>query len=650
MACKQTVTRIGGVYNTLIAYPPQIISTESCNPSLQLSIGGGLDTDFKAINYTALQEQTSFCSGRDYPVAGNPNIWSTKAYPFVLSFPPGLDSVDPKWKTCSIFAYGALDPPRTLEEATALVDPGQQGNPSVTADPGARPTPANAPATATPDPPTATSASPNPPARGDPPAGADPPSGVKSPAAVDPSSRVEPPAGQISPIAAQLPPGGDTPPKADPPSGLTVTGIISPDNTINNGPHVTAGPDDPNEDGHRVESAQQGTSSDVGAVQDPDVPDASGKDPTGAEPNIIIMSIPDHTQDLPSIGGTVAHVLPTAGVELAGLVIPPGLQAEISGTGISVGIGNVVIGGSTYAAESQQTPAPVLVGGQQIVASKGSVVIGGSTYLAGAQATISGTPVSVGTGSLVVGGSTYALPSYPTQGPLIIDGNAITRAGNGDVVFHGSTIAPQVQAIIAGHTVSAGVSSVIVDGTSYSLPTPVLAGITQGPAPKAITLVDGAVISAGGSAATISGTTYSIPSDGGELVLNGKTMALSSSIQSAFTVGGQRFTAAPNGFVIDGQSVTLDGPAIIVSGTLVSLGPSGLQIGSSTIPLTPAQQTQDSGLGGLIMSGFGNGGNGASNFSTPLGFTGAGLRSRDETLTTGLVLLGISIGVAAYAM
>lgn len=52
------------------------------------------------------------------------------------------------------------------------------------------------------------------------------------------------------------------------------------------------------------------------------------------------------------------------------------------------------------------------------------------------------------------------------------------------------------------------------------------------------------------------------------------------------TVGGQTFTAAPSGFVVDGNTVNPGAGAITVGGTRLSLGPSGeLVIGSSTTTL-----------------------------------------------------------------
>lgn len=407
--------------------------------------------------------------------------------------------------------------------------------------------------------------------------------------------------------------------------------------------------------------------------------------------------------------------------------------------------------GSAYSKDPQQTRSPVIVGGQASVVSKDDIVICGTTYQAGAQATITGTPISVGADNLVIGKSTLALPSYPTESPIIIDGNAITRASNGEVVFHGTTIAPNAQATIGGHTLSAGVSSIILDGTGHLLPLPgvaftilepargiitlangvalsaggaetVVSGITYSvpsdqnnlivngrttalpaahelkadiitlanvmgtPAGDAeaivsgttysipsdeqnltvngrttalspmhtskadiITLANGVAISAGGSAAMMSGTTYSVPMGGGELVANGKTMTLPSSIQSVFTEAGHKFIAAPDGFTVDGQNVTLNGAAITISGSVVSLGPSGVDIGSSTMPLTPAQRTVKSDLGSLIMSGYGHGGGSPDNSSVSLDFTGAGSRLADELLTTGLALFGISIGILACA-
>lgn len=97
-----------------------------------------------------MEQQTDFCSIRDYTVIGNDNAWTSQSVPFYLSFPPGLSLIDPAWKSCKNFEPGVLDPPRTLNKATALVGLGLGGSQTSTAAPGAKPTPSQVSATSIP--------------------------------------------------------------------------------------------------------------------------------------------------------------------------------------------------------------------------------------------------------------------------------------------------------------------------------------------------------------------------------------------------------------------------------------------------------------------------------------------------------------------
>ncbi|KAK4691660.1 hypothetical protein P7C71_g5384, partial [Lecanoromycetidae sp. Uapishka_2] len=379
----------------------------------------------------------------------------------------------------------------------------------------------------------------------------------------------------------------------------------------------------------------------------------------------------------------------------------------MSGIAVSIATDNVIVDGVTYTLPSQITPIPVLFGGQTIAvakASNGGVVIGSSTYLPGAQANVFGSTVSVGEDNIVVDGSTYTLPTYPTSKMIVFDGKSIARASSGGLIIGDSIIPPGGRATISGHLVSDGFSSVVIDGSTYALPTNT---ISEDLIPHSLTLANGVIISAGGMAATISGTTYAIPSDARVVLVNGKTMALPTEFNTVFTVAGQIFTANPTGFVVsgytvlqggsaitlsgtvvslgpsglqvgssttplafpqetaelqsvftiadqtftanptafavDGHSVSVDGPAVTLSGTPVSLGPEGLQIGSTTWPLTLAQETADVGLGGLIMSGFGGGAGAAANVSSPLVFTGGGPRLGDGAWSTVLAVSGMCV-------
>ena len=115
----------GGAYNTTVAYAPKDLSTAiSARPQQT-------ECQYISLNYTMLG---------DYSSSANPD--------FFLSIPSTLTTLDPAWRTCTPVLYGAFDPPRTLDPATALTGPSDVKS-STSAAPGARVNPASTPATAT---------------------------------------------------------------------------------------------------------------------------------------------------------------------------------------------------------------------------------------------------------------------------------------------------------------------------------------------------------------------------------------------------------------------------------------------------------------------------------------------------------------------
>ena len=329
--------------------------------------------------------------------------------------------------------------------------------------------------------------------------------------------------------------------------------------------------------------------------------------------------------------------------------------------GAAPGLGlNVVLQDSSYSPKSSEgtigsplpyksvvlaSPTAFVVGGSSIVkAANGGVIIGTSTYPPGSQAQISDNLFSVGISSIVVNGTSYAIPAPSSVDKFLLDTSPISRASDGGAIFEGGTIGLGSRSSINGPVISVGASTVVLDGTSYALPSSAGA-ILQCPSPQpkaSVTLTNGAVLTPGGIAATISGTTYAIPSDNSGLVVSGQIVSppTETALQSVFTVVGQTFTAASTGFAIGGQNVALDGIAVTFDGTLVSLRLSGVQLGSKTIPLASAQATEKS-LGGLIMRGFGSGAEpGATarggNESEVLAFTGDSSR------------VGRTLGIVAF--
>ncbi|KAL8895187.1 MAG: hypothetical protein Q9207_008267 [Kuettlingeria erythrocarpa] len=301
----------------------------------------------------------------------------------------------------------------------------------------------------------------------------------------------------------------------------------------------------------------------------------------------------------------------------------PGAQVTVSGHTVSVGSGEVEIDGTSHTIPGTPAGSPLLVNGESILkASDGRVIIGTATLTPGSETTVEGHAISIATSAVVIDQSTYALPAQsgvvktpdipgtPSMPPLTVGKHTISKAANGALIIGASTISPGNQVTIAGHTVSAAPDRVIVDDTTYTLPT--AAGAVQSPAAGPITLPNGIVVTPGASAITLSSEkVISVFPDGKSLVIDGSTVNIpppttttTSSAKSIFTVAGEVFTAAQAGFAIDGTTVAPGGAAVTVSGTVVSLGTAGLRVGSKTIPLPTSTSTSTGELGDVIMSAF----------------------------------------------
>ena len=624
------------MYETTIAYPPDALSTYVGPLWMPDQTGPAPESLYKAINYTEFQEYQ----------ANTKNAGYSKN----LKIPSDLAAIDPAWRTCTPGMYGSWDPPRVLTAARNMVAPTAAQpatDPSVTAAPAAGIAPTDIPAAPTP--------APKDPATGS--LKSDPPSVSADPGA---KSEVSPPKGNSDPSA-------NDPLNQDPSNASADTNSQSEGSQSkgNSDPALSVGQEDnPSKSGdagdNQTPASKQGQDLDPAQQQDgsEDTPPKQATGDGSSENNnnqVITTSLdvnPQGSQSSPNasplvtdsplspnpvilaspkpliVSGNTIQKATNGGVVIGTSTYTAGYEGKLSNVPISVAVDSIVIGTTTHALP---TSAPVLVGGQSIVkGSNGGVVIGTSTYSPGSEAQVSGKKLSVGVDSVVVGGTSYAIPTPSKTDTIIVGQSPISRGPDGVAIVQGATIGLGSQSSINGHVVSVGASTIVLDGTSYALPSSAGA-ILQSSPPKQnspVTLMNGAVLTPGGNVATVSGTTYAIPSDDSGLVVNGQIVPFPTvtSLQSIFTIADQTFTAAPTGFVIGGQSVALGGTAATVNGTVVSLGPSGVQIGSKTMPLTSVQTAQG-GIGGLIMSGFGSGVQpgqraGSGNGSSVLAFTG----------------------------
>ena len=237
-----------------------------------------------------------------------------------------------------------------------------------------------------------------------------------------------------------------------------------------------------------------------------------------------------------------------------------------------------------------RTPDPLVASGQPIVqvSNEGALVRSAPDTSSGL-AQISEAIPSTGPADVVLDGSTYAVPLVTALGKPFMVGQSLTRASDGGIVLASYSVAPGSQATIAGHTIYAGLSDAMVDGSTYALPTTVADHLPPDP----ITLADGIAVSPYGS---------------------------------------------PDRIRIGTEIISSDGPAITVSGELVSLGPSGLEVGTSVLPLTAATANPDTvhHLGTGLMVGGSNG-------SNAIAFTGGSSRLKDEWSIAIFALLAVII-------
>ena len=331
------------------------------------------------------------------------------------------------------------------------------------------------------------------------------------------------------------------------------------------------------------------------------------------------------------VGGNSIANAPGGGVVIASSTYQPGVQAQISGTPISVGTDNIVVDSSMLALPKPPSATPVLVAGQSIAkAANGGVVIASSTYMPGATAQVAGTSISVGTDNIVVNSKAYALPAAPAPAPnaaqnaaqtpapapspipVLVGSQSIVKATGGGVVIGSSTVAPGAQATIQGHVVTAGTNNVIVDGNIFALPstagetlqqqaqqqqqqqTPAQVGGqsivrasngglmigTSTLAPGSQAMISGTLVSAGSTNVALGSSTYALPSTAGAL--------LQTPAPQQFTpveVAGNTIARASNGGIIIGSSTVVPGSQITISNQVISAGSTNVAIDGSTYTL-----------------------------------------------------------------
>ena len=240
-------------------------------------------------------------------------------------------------------------------------------------------------------------------------------------------------------------------------------------------------------------------------------------------------------------------------------------------------------------------PTRVLVFASQTTAaaidSYGYSVAGKFLEPGGPAITVSGTIISLGLSNLVMGTNTLPLITPPTQA-LVTPSPTTAAIDSYGYSVAGKFLKPGGPAItVSGTLISLGLSNLVMGTNTLPLATVspsestiVIAGQTFIANPVGL-LIDGKTLSPGGPAITISGTHISLGSSQIQIgMLNFPlTSPLSVSSPSVLTIKGKMFTANPSGFSLGGAELYSGRPRITISGTPMSLGSAVIEIGTSSI-------------------------------------------------------------------
>ena len=196
-----------------------------------------------------------------------------------------------------------------------------------------------------------------------------------------------------------------------------------------------------------------------------------------------------------------------------------------------------------------------MVGFGKSAAPSGDAAVGAANYITGSVAHIAGQDLSLESSAITMSDITYVpLPPSASNPPLpLINGKPVARVSDGGPVFASSIVAPGEQATISGHTVSVGISDVVIDGSRYTLPT----HTARKPERSLVTFDDGVVASP---------------------------------------------TGDPNDLQTGDQYNSVYQPAITISGTAVWLASPELHISSLVPPFQAGTGSSSAGLGNLSVS------------------------------------------------
>ena len=258
------------------------------------------------------------------------------------------------------------------------------------------------------------------------------------------------------------------------------------------------------------------------------------------------------------------------------------------GQAVNGAINNQPFNAPANAAAPVNSPAPtdtvplvaaipsVSVGGQPVFQHPNSnIVVAGSTVPPGSTAQVAGHSVSNGGNSIVVDGNTQAIA--PSQAPAAVPaplpavGGQPIQQQGSNLVVGGETIAPGQQGSVAGHAVVNNGNAVVIDGSSQA--------IQPTPAPPALPSINNQPIQ---------------KQQNGNLVVAG-SITVSPGVQT--NIAGQQISNGPSQVEVNGQTFAA-APAqtaapLLTDGGIVHMTNGDLEVGSQT--LAPGSQAMLSG-------------------------------------------------------
>ena len=560
-------------------------------------------------------------------------------YTPIIAHPPAIQNLEPAWRDC-VFQM-AFDPPTSLVPAAILVP-----SPTPADQAGPQKTPATPSPTIDPIP-------------------------VQTqlrnrPSTVYPLNKPNVP---IDPADPRLPPNdGPQPPNGypnDPPEPSAPDPAARSQNDVDRGKTPGTKIDSPNNQGNFPAVSDNPLIQPGPFPGDPELSSYPFLDGTTRSKPPLVATI--------TIGDRTLTVLPNGGYSISHTTIQPNDPAiTVHGTPISLGSSVLVVGLSTLSLVTGNANGVHVAGGIKYTQlDPGRILLDGNTLSVYGPATIvSGNTVSLGSSGIVIAGQTFAfstpVPKVVPPSTFIIAGQTISQLGSSRVLADGVTLSINgVGQTVHGTVFSLASSSIVINGQTYTLPTPAPDVV---PRPDEIyTIADQTVRLLGSSSAIIDGRLISV--DGPAESVSGKTISLAS---AGIIVDGQSypFPTLPlkitsNAVVIDGTTLVAGGSAMAISGTTLSLvsGNAGLylmefgtassafsvritaeasmttnaagklvEVGSSD---TLGGGMNGGGLGSLIMLGFGLGG--ATSASNIGGGATASIAAGNGTSTAGLV-------------